>query len=127
MTFEAPLLLALLVVVPLVAAVYVFAQTRRRRYAVRYTNVAVLAAVAGGRSWSRHVPALFALLALAALLVAVARPQHRVTAVRHEATVMLVSDTSGSMLATDVEPNRMAAAQRAASLFTDKVPAAFRI
>ena len=126
MTFQAPLLLGLLAVVPLVAAVYAFAQTRRRRFAVRYTNVDLLAAVAG-RSWTRHISAALALLALTALLVALARPQHTVAAVRHEATVMLVSDTSGSMLATDVEPTRMAAAQRAAVLFTDKVPDEFRI
>src|ERR687885_2092714 len=101
MSFQAPLLLASLAVVPLVAAAYVLAQRRRRRYAVHYTNVDLLAAVAG-RAWSRHVPALLALLALAALLVALARPQHTVAAVRHEATVLLLTDTSGSMTATDI-------------------------
>src|SRR3954447_21222182 len=100
-------------------------QRRRRPYAVRYTNVDLLASVAG-RSWSRHVPALFALLALAALLIAVARPQRTVAAERREATVLLVFDTSGSMLATDVQPSRLAAAQLAGKTFTDKVPEGFR-
>jgi Ca-activated chloride channel family protein len=125
-SFQAPLLLGLLVVVPLVAVLYALMQKRRRPYAVRYTNVDLLASVAG-RSWSRHVPALFALLALAALLIAVARPQHTVAAERHEATVMLVFDTSGSMLATDVQPSRLAAAQLAGKTFVDKVPEGFRV
>jgi Ca-activated chloride channel homolog len=125
-SFQAPLLLGLLALVPLVAVVYVLAQKRRRRFAVRYTNVDLLATVAG-RSWTRHVPAALALLALAALFIALARPQRTVAAERHEATVMLVFDTSGSMLATDVAPSRLAAAQLAGKTFTDKVPDGFRV
>jgi Ca-activated chloride channel family protein len=125
-SFQAPLLLALLAVVPLVGAVYVLAQKRRRRFAVRYTNVDILATVAG-RSWTRHLPALLALLAFAALLVALARPQRTVAAERREANVILVTDTSGSMLATDVRQSRLAAAQAAARTFITKVPDAFRI
>jgi Ca-activated chloride channel homolog len=126
-SFEAPLLLALLGLVPLAAAAYVLAQRRRRRFAVRYTNVDVLAAVSAGRSWTRHLPALLGLLALAALLVALARPQHTVAAVRHEATVLLLTDTSGSMTATDVKPTRLAAAQAAARTFARRVPSDFRL
>jgi Ca-activated chloride channel homolog len=125
-SFQAPLLLASLALVPLVAVAYVLAQRRRRRYALHYTNVDLLAAVAG-RTWGRHVPALLGLLALAALLIALARPQHTVAAERHEATVILVSDTSGSMLATDVRPTRLAAAQAAARTFTRRVPDDFRL
>src|SRR3954453_7850095 len=101
-------------------------QRRRRPYAVRYTNVDLLASVAG-RSWTRHVPALFALLAPPALLIAIARPQRTVAAERREATVLLVFDTSGSMLATDVEPSRLAAAKLAGKTFVDKVPDGFRV
>jgi Ca-activated chloride channel family protein len=125
-SFQAPLLLGSLALVPLVAIAYVVAQRRRRRFAVHYTNVDLLASVAG-RAWSRHVPALLALVALAALLVALARPQHTVAAERREATVMLVIDTSGSMLATDIKPRRLAAAQTAARTFTGKVPDDFRL
>src|SRR5919199_1108936 len=126
MSFQAPLLLASLAVVPLVAAAYVLAQRRRRRFAVRYTNVDLLAAVAG-RSYTRHLPALLALLALAALLVAVARPQRTVAAERREANVVLVTDTSGSMQATDVKPTRLGALKVAARAFTQHVPEQFRI
>jgi Ca-activated chloride channel family protein len=125
-SFQAPLLLATLAAVPLVAAVYVLAQKRRRRFAVRYTNVDLLAAVAG-RSYTRHLPALLGLLALAALLIAIARPQRTVAAERREANVILVTDTSGSMLASDIRPTRLAAAQAAARTFIKKVPDGFRI
>src|SRR3954468_14421665 len=126
MSFQAPLLLGLLALVPLAAGAYALSQRRARKFAVRYTNVDLLLAVAG-RSWTRHIPALLALLALAALLVAIARPQRTVAAERREATVMLVFDTSGSMLATDVQPTRLAAAQLAGKTFADKVPDGFRI
>ena len=126
MTFEAPLLLGLLALVPLAAAAYVLSQRRARKFAVRYTNVDLLLAVAG-RSWTRHVPALLALLAFASLLVAIARPQRTVAAERREATVILVFDTSGSMLATDVQPSRLAAAQAAGNTFVDAVPDGFRV
>jgi Ca-activated chloride channel family protein len=125
-TFQAPLLLLTLAAVPLVAVVYALMQRRRRKYAVVFTNVDVLAAVAG-RSMTRHVPAVLGLLALAALLIAIARPQRVVDAERREATVMLVFDTSGSMLATDVQPTRLAAAQLAGKTFVDKVPDGFRV
>ncbi|HKC22102.1 MAG TPA: BatA domain-containing protein, partial [Gaiellaceae bacterium] len=76
MTFERPWLLLSLVLVPLAIGLYVFAERRRMRYAVRFTNVDVLAGVVGGRIWRRFVPLVLFLLALAALCVAVARPQH---------------------------------------------------
>src|SRR3954454_3253145 len=126
MSFQAPLLLGLLAVVPLVAVIYALQQRRAKKFAVRYTNVDLLIAVAG-RSWTRHLPALLALLALAALLIALARPQRTVAAERREATVMLVFDTSGSMLATDVQPSRLAAAKLAGKTFVDKVPDGFRV
>ena len=116
----------MLALVPLAAGIYVWSQRRARKFAVRYTNVAVLAGVAG-RSYTRHVPAMLALLALAALLIAIARPQRTVAAERREATVILVFDTSGSMLATDVQPSRLEAARLAGMTFADKVPDTFRL
>src|SRR5436190_13680649 len=70
--FREPGLLLALALLPLAIAAYVMAQRRRRRYAVRYTNVDVLASLAG-RSWGRHVPAALTLLALTALLIALGR------------------------------------------------------
>jgi Ca-activated chloride channel family protein len=127
MSFREPLLLAALVLVPLAVVAYVVAQRRRRRYAVRYTNVDVLASVAKRVGWARHLPAALALLALAALLVALARPQRTVAAEQRAATVMMVTDTSGSMRAKDIRPDRLTAAKRAADELADKLPRDFRL
>lgn len=126
MEFETPLLLAGLVLVPLALVAYVRAQRRRRRYAVRYTNLDVLASVAS-RSWTRHLPAALVLLALTALVVALAQPERTVAAQQREGVVMMVTDSSGSMQATDVAPDRITAAKRAARSFTGDLPAAFRL
>jgi Ca-activated chloride channel family protein len=75
----------------------------------------------------RHLPALLGLLALAALLVALARPERTVAAKREEATVIMVTDTSGSMLADDVRPDRLTAAREAARTLTRQVPEDFRL
>ena len=74
MSFGHPLLLLTLLVVPAAILALRLAERRRMRYAVRYPNVDVLAGVVAGRSWRRHVPTGLALLALAVLCVAVARP-----------------------------------------------------
>jgi Ca-activated chloride channel homolog len=125
--FRAPLLLLGLALVPLALAAYLIAQRRRRRYAVRYTNLDVLASVAARAGWARHVPAALALIALAALVVALARPERTVAAEQREATVVMVTDTSGSMLATDVQPNRLTAAQEAARTLARELPRDFRL
>jgi len=126
-SFREPLLLVGLALVPLALAAYVVAQRRRRRFAVRYTNLDVLAAVAARAGWMRHLPALLALLALAALLVALARPERTVAAEQRQATVVMITDTSGSMLAQDVRPDRLTAAQTAAQTLANELPRDFRL
>ena len=122
MTFQSPLLLVSLAAVPAAVAIWWLASRRRMRYTVRFTNVDVLASVAGGLSWRRFLaPALF-LLALTTLSVAVARPRVDTLVPRDKATVVLVLDVSGSMGANDVKPTRLAAAEKALHLFLDKVP-----
>jgi Ca-activated chloride channel homolog len=121
-TFAQPLLLLTLLAVPLAIVLYVVAERRRMRYAIRFTNVDVLAAVVGGRIWRRYVPALLFLLALAALCIGVARPQHTTLVAKDRATVILVVDVSRSMEAKDVKPSRIGAATAAVRLFLDKIP-----
>jgi len=122
MSFQSPWLLLALPLLGLAIGLWLLAEQRRMRYAVKFTNVEVLATVVSGRSWLRVVPpALFA-LALASLLVALARPQVERTFLKERATVVLVMDTSRSMQAEDVPPTRLAAAQEAARTFLDQVP-----
>jgi len=123
MSLAAPTYLAAALVVPLVAALWAWQSRRRRRFAVRFPGATVIAGVLGAApAWRRRVPP--ALLACAALLLAVAlaRPQASVAVPVERASVMLVTDESGSMSATDVEPSRLDAAKQAARSFIDRVP-----
>jgi Ca-activated chloride channel homolog len=128
MTFATPFLLWGLVLVPLAGLAYVWSQRRRIKYAARFTNLDLLAnVVAASPGHRRHLPPFLALAALAALLVALARPQAVVAVPREEATVVLTMDGSASMNATDVAPTRLDAAKSAASTFLDGLPERFRV
>jgi Ca-activated chloride channel family protein len=123
MMFEWPLLLLSLVAVPVLAGAYVLAQRRRRAYAVRFTNLALLNDVLGrGPGFRRHVPPLLFLLGVAALLVSLARPNAVIAVPKEQATVMLVLDVSASMSADDLRPSRMEAAKQAARAFVEALP-----
>jgi Ca-activated chloride channel homolog len=122
------LLLLTLLAVPAAVGLYLLAQRRRMRYAIAFTNLEVLASVAGTqRPWRRYVPGILFLLALAALCVAVARPSRSTLVPSERATVILVVDISGSMQARDVKPTRLAAAQAAVRTFLDRVPKRLRV
>jgi Ca-activated chloride channel family protein len=127
--FGHPLLLLTLLLIPAaLAAYYVFAARRRVRYAVRYTNVDVLATVlATGRPWRRWIATALFLLAVATLCVAVSRPHVHKLVSTENATVVLVLDVSGSMNAQDVKPTRLVAAQRALHIFLNKVPSRLKV
>lgn len=127
MSFGHPLLLATLLVVPLAVALYLLGERRRARYAVRFTNLEVLAAVAARPSWRRLVPPALFLLALAALCVGFARPHVKKLVPSDKATVILVIDDSGSMMARDVKPTRLGAAQAAVRTFLKQVPKRVRV
>jgi Ca-activated chloride channel family protein len=128
MTFLAPGLLLGLLLIPVVIGFYLWAQRRRTRYAVRFTNLDLLANLAPRRpSWRRHLPPVLYLGAIAALLIGLARPTMVVAVPREDATVVLALDVSGSMKATDVDPTRLDAARVAAQSFIDQLPASVRV
>ncbi|ORA79622.1 VWA domain-containing protein [Mycobacterium malmoense] len=102
--------------VPLVLlAVYLVVQGRRRRRLRRFTEAQV------PQSWWRHLPVAVSLLCLVLLTIALATPTHDMRIPRNRAVVMLVIDMSQSMRATDVEPNRLKAAEQAASQFAGQL------
>ena len=128
MTFASPELLLALLLLPAAIAAYLLVQRRRNRYVVRFTNVDLLSNLAPRTpSWRRHVPPVLYVAAIAALVIALARPSMMVAVPREQATIVLTLDVSGSMQATDVDPSRLAAAQKAASDFVDQLPDAFRV
>ena len=127
MSFQWPEALWLGLLLPALVGLYVYLLRRKKRYALRYSSLALVRAAMGGPSWRRHVPPALMLLALAALIVAVARPSATLTLPSQHETVILAMDVSGSMRASDVEPTRLAAAQAAAKAFITEQPDSVRI
>jgi Ca-activated chloride channel family protein len=124
MSFEWPVALLGLLVLPLAVVLYGLGQRRRARYAVRFTNLDLLAdVVTKTPGWRRHLPPALFLLALGLLLLGLAKPQAIVPVTKEEARVVLVMDSSESMRATDVFPDRITAAREAAEAFLDRSPA----
>jgi Ca-activated chloride channel homolog len=128
MNFVWPELLWLALVLPILLAAYVFVLRRRKKLAVRYASLSMVReAMGAGQRIKRHIPPALFFLALAAMLLALARPQATITLPTQHETVILAMDISGSMRATDVEPNRLVAAQNAAKQFVNEQPENVRI
>jgi Ca-activated chloride channel homolog len=122
-----PGLLALLVV-PIAAVAYLIIDRRPSKYALAFPNLDVLAGVTDRSDvWRRRIPPALFLLALVAAGLALARPERNVMVDREQATVVLAVDTSGSMLAEDVKPSRLEAAQASMRTFLDDLPSKFRV
>jgi Ca-activated chloride channel family protein len=126
--FEAPERLLLLAAVLALVAVYVWLQRRRPSYAVRFTELDLLASVAPKTpGWRRHLPAALLLLSRVALNTAFAKPTRDVKVPRERATIVVALDTSASMLSTDVSPDRFTAAKSSAKAFINRLPDRFNV
>ncbi|MCB0131993.1 MAG: VWA domain-containing protein, partial [Caldilineaceae bacterium] len=113
-----PWTLLCLILIPLGIALYVWMLRRKRRFAVRYSSLALVrAAMPARQRWRRHLPFGLFMLGLTALVLAMARPVAAITVPQSRASIILAMDVSRSMCATDVPPNRLTVAQEAAQAF----------
>jgi Ca-activated chloride channel family protein len=128
LTFITPQALWLLAALPALVALYAWLLRRRKRYSLRYSQIgAIRDALGPGQRMRRYVPPLLLLAGLALAILAVARPTAVITLPTEQRTIVMAIDVSLSMRATDVEPSRIVAAQRAAKSFVEKQPADARI
>jgi Ca-activated chloride channel family protein len=120
--------LVLLALAPVLVALYVVILRRNKRGAVRFASVALAREAMGGSArWRRHLPPAIVLAALVVSIFAVARPSAVITLPSQQRTIIMAIDVSLSMRATDVQPNRLAAAQAAAKAFVEELPSDLRV
>jgi Ca-activated chloride channel homolog len=123
-----PEALLLLLLVPLLVLLYVYVLRRQKRAAVRFASLGLVrAAVGGAARWRRHLPPALFLAALVVAILAIARPSAVITLPSQQRTIVMAIDVSLSMRATDVQPNRLAAAQAAAKAFIEELPPDLRV
>ncbi len=128
MTFDWPLALLALLLIPVLVALYVLRERRRTDFASDFANPALLPNVIDrAPGLRRHLPLILGLLGLTAIVLGVARPHATVNVKREEATIVLAIDVSRSMKADDVEPTRLDAARNAAKAFLGEVPERYRV
>jgi Ca-activated chloride channel family protein len=128
MTFQWASLLWLLFLVPVLVLIYLWAQRRRKKFAVRYASLLLVKDALGkGPGFRRHIPAVLFLLGVTVGIIALARPYATVSLPSNRGTVILAVDISGSMRATDIQPSRMDAAKEAAQTFVNKQPPRVRV
>lgn len=127
MSFLWPQALWLLVAVPVLVVAYEVLQRRRRRGALRLASIDLLRAAQQGAGIRRHLPPLLFLLAIALLVLAVARPRATIPLPSEQRTIILAIDTSLSMRANDISPSRIAVAREAAKAFVREQPDDVRV
>lgn len=128
MTFLWPQFLWLLLAMPLLVLLYLWLIRRKKKLALRYASLSIVReAMSAGQTMRRHIPPLLFLLALAAMLIAAARPMAVVVLPSNQQTIILAMDVSGSMRAADVQPNRLVAAQEAAKSFLKELPRTVKV
>ena len=116
-----PGFLVLLGLIPLIVAIYIWMLRRRRRFAVRYSSLALVREALPDRSrWRRHLPFALFVLALASLVIALTRPVSIVNVPTNQTTIILSIDVSRSMCSTDIKPSRIEAAEAAALSFIQR-------
>jgi len=123
-SFSSPAFLAGLALIPVLVVLYARAERRPQSFAPAKLLPSVVPARPG---WRRHAAVAGYAVALAVLLVALAKPQATVAVPTEQARVMIVTDHSGSMQATDVAPSRLAAAKKAAGTFLAALPGRVRV
>jgi Ca-activated chloride channel homolog len=118
----------LLLLLPVFVFGYILLLRRRKKYAVRYSNISLVKDALGHRPGiRRYIPPALLLLCIAVMIIALARPAATIVLPSERGTIILAIDVSGSMRASDIKPSRLEAAKSAARVFVEKQPAGVRL
>jgi len=128
MTFLWSQMLWLLLILPALLILYIIAQARQHKYALRFASLSLVREATGrGPGIRRHIPPLIFLLALGVILFSLSRPIAVVTTPSNQGIIILAIDVSGSMIADDMKPSRMDALKNAARDFINSQPPGVQI
>jgi Ca-activated chloride channel family protein len=125
--FLAPSRLWLLLLIPALVGLYLAMVQRKRNRNARVGRTMFDLVIPRDRTWLRHVAVGLSILSLLTLTLAFAKPKDSVAVPRERATIVVAIDVSLSMMATDVQPNRLDAAKAAAQNFVLSLPAKFNV
>lgn len=120
-TFANKEALSLLLIIPLLAFWYT-GNIQKRQGSMLVTTTHFLTEIRTFKTWFQHLPFVLRCLALACLIVALARPQHQFTEQQTEGEgidIILCFDISGSMTEKDFTPNRLEASKEVAEAFVN--------
>jgi Ca-activated chloride channel family protein len=121
-------MLWLLLLVPALLILYIIAQVRRQKYALRFASLSLMRdAIGRGPGIRHHIPPMIFLLALGVIIFSLSRPTAVVTTPSNQGIIILAIDISGSMSADDMKPTRMEALKNAARDFIKTQPPGIQI
>ncbi|MBO6586541.1 MAG: VWA domain-containing protein [Gracilimonas sp.] len=124
MEFANPQWFWALLVLPVIIGLYLYRYFAHKQATLSFSSLELLEDLPG--NWKSHlhwVQAFFLWAGIGFLIIALARPQERLTTVERNAEgidIVLVLDMSTSMRAEDLKPNRFEAARNVAKSFVDK-------
>ena len=121
--FDSELVLIALIVIPGLYFLYHKVSSRKKKEAIKFSNLAFIKSAIGNKKKSRRDSLLF-LLALAAIglmIIGFANPHIPLEQSKEGVNVVLVIDVSGSMQATDYYPNRLEAAKNSAQILLESL------
>ena len=123
--FYDPIWLTGLVLIPVLAAVYLWMVRQKKKEAIRFSRLAFVKSALGDVKKSKRSHLLFAiaLAAIAFIVIGLANPHIPLEQTKEGVNVVLVIDDSGSMQATDYQPTRIEAAKGAGDILIKSLDA----
>lgn len=116
--FENPLILFFLFAMPIIYILYRKIYEKKKKQAIKFSNIGFIKSALGNKKKSRHNEILFylSLIIIAFMIIGFANPHIPLKKTKEGVNVVLVMDVSGSMQAADYKPSRLAAAKDSAEI-----------